>query len=79
MGFYLLGFNFNHKKLIMCILNLFNSICYCCETEYPSCSESEGRVMRPCCGPSCRFGVKQQCQHHRGPWNGDKGPESAAS
>lgn len=23
------------------------------------CSESEGRVMRPCCGPSCRFGVKR--------------------
>lgn len=23
------------------------------------CSESEGRVMRHCCGPSCRFGVRQ--------------------
>ena len=23
------------------------------------CLESEGRVLRPCCGPSCRFGVKR--------------------
>lgn len=41
------------------------------------CSESEGRVMRHCCGPSCRFGVRQHSVSIIEAHGMGKGPESA--